>query len=203
MVILFMEEWWEPLNNAEKVFWAIALIFSVLFLIQFVLSLIGLDFDTDADADFGGDMEAGTHFDTGFSVLSVRSIIAFFTFFGWTGVLVMNAGGASWLAITLAFSAGTVAMLIVAYMMYLFYKMSESGTVDLKNAILKNGEVYIPIPANKNGQGKIHIKISGAIKELDAVTDGDTIPTGTAIKVIEVLNNNILLVEPADNYLKA
>jgi membrane protein implicated in regulation of membrane protease activity len=144
-------------------------------------------------------MEVSSDFDPGFSVLSVRSIIAFFTFFGWTGVLVLNAGGASWLAISLSFASGTAAMLIVAYTMYLFYKMGESGTIDLKKAVYKNGEVYIPIPANKNGPGKILVKINGAIKELDAVTDGDTIPTGTAIKVIEVLNNDILLVEPAIN----
>jgi hypothetical protein len=89
-----------------------------------------------------------------------------------------------------------MAMLIVAYMMYLFHKLGESGTLDLKKVVYTNGEVYIPIPANKNGQGKIHIKIRGAIKELDAVTDGDTIPTGTTIRVLEVLNNDILLVEP-------
>lgn len=203
MVLLFLEEWWEPLHNAEKVFWAIALIFSVLFLIQFVLSLIGLDFDTDADIEVGGDVSLGTDMDAGFTVLSVRSIIAFFTFFGWTGVLVLGSGGATWLAITLAFAAGVAAMLAVAYMMYQLYKLSESGTVNLRKAILKNGEVYIPIPANKNGQGKIHMKISGAIKELDAVTDGDALPTGTTIKVVEVLNNNILLVEPSDNFIKA
>jgi len=203
MVVLFLEEWWQPLHNAEKVFWAIALIFSVLFLIQFVLSIIGLDFDTDADLDIGTDMSLSTDIDPGFSVFSVRGIIAFFTFFGWTGVLVLNSGGATWLALTLAFAAGTTAMLMVAYMMYQLYKLGETGTFNLKKTILKNGEVYIPIPANKNGQGKIHMKISGAIKELDAVTDGDAIPTGTMIKVIEVLNNNILLVEPSDNFIKA
>ncbi len=203
MTLLFMEEWWNPLNNAEKVFWAIALIFSVLFLIQFVLSMIGLDFDGDADIDIGGDADVSGGLDTGFTVLSVRSIIAFFTFFGWTGVLVLNAGGASWLAITMAFAAGTAAMLLVAYMMYLFYKMSESGTVNLKKAVFKNAEVYIPIPANKNGFGKIHVKLSGAMKELDAVTDGDAIPTGKAVKIVEVLNDDILLVEPVDHYIKA
>lgn len=202
MVVLFLEEWWAPLNNAEKVFWAIALIFSVLFLIQFVLSIIGLDFDTEADIELGGEIDTGSDLDPGFSVLSVRSIIAFFTFFGWTGALVLKSGGASWLAITLAFSAGTAAMLGVAYAMYQFYKMNESGTVNLKNAVLKNGEVYLPIPAYKNGQGKVHVKLSGALQELDAVTDGDAIPTGTKIKIIEVLNNNILLVEPSDNFIK-
>jgi len=202
MVLLFMEEWWQLLNNAEKVFWAIALIFSVLFLIQFVLSIIGLDFDAETDFEVGGDSDVSSDIDPGFSVLSVRSIIAFFTFFGWTGALILKTGIASWLAISLAFAAGTIAMLTVAYAMYQFYKLGESGTINLKKAIFKTGEVYIPIPANKNGQGKVHVKISGAVQELDAVTDGDAIPTGKVIKVIEVLNNNILLVEPSDNFIK-
>ncbi len=200
MVLLFMEEWWNPLNNAEKVFWAIALIFSVLFLIQVVLSIIGLEFDSDAEV--GGDFEAHADFDPGFTVLSVRSIIAFFTFFGWTGVMVLSNGGALWLAITVSFAAGMLAMLGVAYAMFTFYKMEESGTVDLKKAVFKNGEVYIPIPANKNGSGRVHVKIRGAIQELDAVTDGDAIASGTAVKVLEVLNNDILLVEPTGNYLE-
>ena len=203
MTLLFIEEWWTPLNNAEKVFWAIALIFSVLFLIQFVLSLIGLDFEGDADFELGGDSDVASGLDSGFALFSVRSIIAFFTFFGWTGVLVLNAGGATLLAITLSFAAGVAAMLIVAYMMYFFHKMSESGTVNLSKAKYKKGEVYIPIPANKNGQGKVHLRISGALKEQDAVTDGDAIQTGAIIKVIEVLNDNILLVEPADQFTTA
>lgn len=200
MELLFMEEWWNPLNNAEKVFWALALIFSVLFLIQFVLSIIGLEFDSDAE--FGAEIPADSDYDPGFTVLSVRSIIAFFTFFGWTGVAVLSNGGATWLAITLSFAAGMLAMLGVAYAMYMFYKMEESGTVDLKKAVFKNGEVYIPIPANKNGAGKVHVKIKGAIKELDAVTDGDAIASGKQIKVLEVLENDILLVEPVGNYLE-
>ncbi len=200
MTLLFIEEWWNPLNNAEKVFWAIALIFSVLFLMQFIISMIGVDFDGDADFEIGSELDANTDLDPGFSVFSVRGIIAFFTFFGWTGALVLKAGGSTWLAITLSFSAGLAAMLIVAYMMYQFYKMSESGTLNINKVVHKNGEVYIPIPAYKNGPGKIHLKINGALKELDAVTDGDAIPTGTPIKVLEVLNDDILLVEPINNF---
>ena len=49
MVLLFFEDWWGPLSSTEKVFWGISLVFSVLFLIQFVVSLIGLDFDTDVN----------------------------------------------------------------------------------------------------------------------------------------------------------
>ena len=43
--------WWASLNTIEQIFWGIAIVFSVLFIIQFGLSLFGLDFDADADVE--------------------------------------------------------------------------------------------------------------------------------------------------------
>ncbi len=201
MMLLFLEEWWGPLSSTEKVFWSISLIFSVLFLIQFVLSLIGLDFNTDADVD-GVHVPSDTGLDTDFTILSVRSIIAFFTFFGWTGVLIIGRGGSIWTVIIFSVLAGIAAMFIVGYMMFQFSKLTEAGNADLKDTLYQTGEVYLSIPANKNGHGKIHIKLQGAIKEFDAVTDGDALPTGSAVKVVEVLDRNLLLVEVADQFTR-
>lgn len=199
-MLLFLEDWWGPLASAEKVFWGIALVFSVLFLIQFVLSLIGLDFDGDADIDVGGDTSLDHGLDADFTVLSVRGIIAFFTFFGWAGVLVLNAGYGIWPAIVFACLSGIAAMFVVGYMMYMFSKLSENGNINLNEALYHTGEVYLFIPANKNGYGKVHLKFQGALKEVDAVTDGDALPTGSSIKVVEIIDNNLILVEPADQF---
>ena len=202
MMLLFFEDWWGPLNSTEKVFWGISLVFSILFLIQFVVSLIGLDFDTDTDVDVDVDTHSEFHLDPSFTLLSVRSIIAFFTFFGWTGVLVLSSGGGVWAAIGFASLSGLVAMFIVGYIIYLFTTLTEEGNINLTKALYSTGEVYLSIPANKNGQGKVHIKIQGALKEVDAVTNGDTLPTGSAIKVVEILDDNLILVEQADYFLK-
>ena len=40
------------------------------------------------------------------------------------------------------------------------------------------------------------------IKLVDAVTDGDTLPTGSTIKVVEIIDDNLILVEQADYFLK-
>ena len=90
MIILLIGDWWNSLGSSLQIFWGISIIFSVLFVIQFVLSLIGLDFDSDTDTEAVGHDYS---LDADFSLLSIRSIIAFFTFFGWTGVLVMTNGG--------------------------------------------------------------------------------------------------------------
>ncbi len=202
MTTLFFGQWWQELTNTEQVFWGIALIFSVLFVIQFVLSLIGLDFDHDADFDMSTDTDSGGYsVDADFTILSVRSIIAFFTFFGWAGVISLNNGASTLAALGLASVSGFSAMLVVGYMLYLFSKLSQSGNIDINEALFNTGEVYLNIPSNREGQGKVHLKIRGSLREVDAVTEGQTIPTGASVRVVEVLHDNLLLVEPSENYL--
>jgi len=190
---------WAALSTIQQVFWGISIVFSVLFVIQFVLSLIGLDFDGDADADFDGGSADGM--DTDFALFSVRSIIAFFTFFGWTGVAALNYGVGSTMSVLFATLSGFSAMFVVAYLFYLFIKLQSSGTLKLENALGEVGEVYLIIPGDKTGTGKVQMKVQGSLRELDAITDGETIPTGAPIRVIDVLENGMLLVEPVDKYL--
>ena len=204
MLLLVFGDWWSALNGTEQMFWGISIIFSVLFVIQFVLSLIGLDFDSDSDFDVHADTDVDSDYslDPSFTLFSVRSIIAFFTFFGWTGVLALNAGLGTTMAVILATTSGFAAMAIVGYMMYLFSRLSESGNVDLNEALFQTGEVYLTIPAGKRAQGKIHINIQGVMKEMDAITEGKTLATGSRIRVVEVLDENLLLVEPVETFLE-
>ncbi len=199
VLISDINQWWDSLTSAHQVFWFIAIIFTVLFFIQFILLLIG--FETDSGGlDHPGDV--GT-FEHEFSALSMRSIIAFFTFFGWTGVLALNNNLSVWLAVILSSVAGLAAMFVVAYMVYKFSQLEQSGTLNLYNALDQSGEVYLSIPAQRKGLGKVHLKVEGKIRELDALTEGDALKTGTPIKVIEIMNGNVLMVEympsPAEN----
>jgi len=191
ILISNLNQWWEGLSSAHQVFWFIAIIFSVLFLIQFILLLIG--FDTDSGSlDHPGDVGS---FDHEFSALSVRSIIAFFTFFGWTGVLAIRNDLSVWLAVLFASLTGLAAMFLVAYMIYKFSQLEQSGTLNLYNALDQSGEVYLPIPGQGKGLGKVHVKVDGKIRELDALTEGDTLKTGMQVKVTEIMDGNILRVE--------
>jgi hypothetical protein len=203
MMLLVLGEWWAALAGIEKVFWGISIIFSVLFFMQFILSLIGLDFDSDVDADFDTDVDSHFSIDASFTVLSVRSFIAFFTFFGWTGVLVLSSGANGLWAVGFGTLAGIVAMLVVGYMMYLFSRLQDDGSVfDPYEALDEVGTVYMRIPGAQQGSGKIQIKLQGSIKEIEAVTrDGELIPTGTAVRVIDILDEKIMIVEPLDKYL--
>jgi len=55
--------------------------------------------------------------------------------------------------------------------------------------------VYLKIPGEKRGEGKVQISIQGAIREFNALTAGEELETGAPIRVVEVINDNTLLVE--------
>lgn len=197
MTLLFFGNWWGDLSQTHQIFWAIATIFSLLFLIQTVLSFAGLEFD---DVDVGASADTGVSTDSDFNLISVRSMIAFFMLFGWTGVLMLNANKEIWTTVIFASIAGMVGMVMVAYLLSVMTKFNESGNVDLHDAIFQTGEVYIPIPPAKSGEGKIHLKLQGAMKELRAITEGGGVPTGANVRILEVLDNNIMLVESIEEY---
>lgn len=187
-----LNQWWEGLPPAAQVFWFIAIVFSVLFFIQFVLLLIGSEVEEGDVFDNGGE---GSSFGGEFSAFSMRSIIAFFTFFGWTGVLMLGNQISILISVILASVSGLTAMFLVAYLMYKFAQLEQSGNLNLYHALDQSGEVYLTIPGHTTGVGKIHMLVDGRARELDAVTDGETLKTGTPVKVIEILKDNTLKVE--------
>ena len=67
--------------------------------------------------------------------------------------------------------------------------------MEISNALNKVGETYLFIPAKRGGYGKVHIKVQGALKELQAVTDDEIdIATGKLVRVTDIINSNILVV---------
>lgn len=198
MIMLSINNWWLNLSGAEQVFWAIAVIFSILFTIQFVISLIGLDFDSDLDVDAADvghvDMHGGYDVDPSFTLFSVRSIIAFFTFFGWVGVIALSNELSLAMSVILATVSGLIAMFFVAIILYQLIKLSEVGTVFIDEALGKYAEVYIPVPEKRTGKGRVTVEFENKLMELDAITDGPALGTGTVVYVFKVFENNILLV---------
>ncbi|HJW28759.1 MAG TPA: hypothetical protein VJ508_05850, partial [Saprospiraceae bacterium] len=152
MVIDFVSfsQWWQMMSAAQQVFWFIAIVASVLFCIQIILSIIGYEAHS-TDFDTHGDISGSISVEHEFSALSIRSIIAFFMFFGWTGILVLHNQLGVLVAVTFASLAGMAAMFIVAYLMYKFAQLEQSGSLNLYHAIDQEGEVYLSIPAKNSG----------------------------------------------------
>jgi hypothetical protein len=192
MMLLDISSWWQALTSLEKIFWVIALLFSLLFLIQTILSFAGGDTDSsvgDAD-DYVGDDDG-----TGHQFFTIKNMIAFFTIFGWTGIACLSGGMSTTASIGIAVGAGSVVVLMMALLFKSMSKLKQSGTLQIKNAVGAIAETYLFIPAKRGGFGKVHIKVQGSLHELQAITDDEEqIATGKLVKVVSVINDAVLVV---------
>jgi membrane protein implicated in regulation of membrane protease activity len=165
---------WQNLTFAEQVFSGIGLVSNVLFAIYYLISHF---LDTDGHGDFDAD--------GALPVLGIRSILAFGMFTGWTAFTLARSGYSIWVAALGGMAAGWLAAWLVWRMLRWMLTWQSSGTLNLHNAIGKNGVVHLAIPSPLNGTGKVHIELQGALRELDAVASSRNIPTGAAIVVVD------------------
>lgn len=184
-------EWWEGLSTSLKIYWGFAIPFTVLFVLQLIWSFFG---DTDVpddtpDADVGGDTGIA------FQFFTLKNLIVFFTIFGWTGIASVESGVSELAAVVIAVVAGLATMALMAALMYFMAKANADGTLRINKAIGETGQVYLPIGSQRRGVGQVQIKVQGALRTLDAMTDDEAdIPTGNFIRVQSIVNNSILLV---------
>jgi len=211
-----MGEWWAAIGTLEKVFFCIAAPATAVLLIQ-TISLIfgfgeqdalgsdvsgieGLDADgLDAiDAADGLD-DAGAadaSLDGGLRLFSIRGIIAFFTCLGWGGLAALELAASNAPALIIALVLGTAALVLMAKMISAFMKLQESGNDDLRHAIGRSGEVYLTIPPNGEGMGKVSLDLGSGIREFGAVSYSDKrIPTGAQVRVTDLARDGVLVVE--------
>ncbi len=188
-----MNELFDGLSKIEQVYWSAAIIGSAVLAIVFLLTFMGGDADADIDADTEFEMHDG---DVGFQFFSFKNIVAFVTIFGWSGLSCIKGGLSTGLTLVISTIAGLLMMVITGYLFYFVHKLAENGKMRVDNAIGQIGKVYLPIGAERSTMGKIHINIQGALRELNAITDDkETLPTGSVIKVTEIVGDETLLVE--------
>ena len=189
---------------------------------QLVLTLVGFggheahggDHGLGADHDAGGldhDVTSadghdahGEHGSTWlFSVISIRTLIAATTFFGLGGLLAESMQARPPMQVLAGLLLGWSAMVAVHKLFQLMYRLGEDGTVKIQRAVGLKGTVYVPIPANKTGSGKVHVNLQNRLMEYTAVTASDEkLATGTQIVVIDIVGKDTLEVGPAGKPLE-
>lgn len=195
-----MQEWWAGLTGTVQFFYGMAAFFSVFFVWQMIGAFMGLDGDS---MDFGGDVTdvpSEMDFDdvmessAAFKVLSLRSIITFFTLFSWGGALYMSDGMSTGKAIGIASIWGLGGMLAIAGIFYFMGKMTETGTKDIASCKGQVATVYLDIPAD--GFGEIKTSVSGAVEHIKAKSvNGEALPSGTQVRVVQVVGQTLVGVE--------
>ncbi len=185
-------EWFSELTSFQQMYWGIAGLFTLIFVFVLISSFIGADTDDIGDIDAEIDADTGA----GFQFFTFKNMVAFFTIFGWSGIASIDAGYSKTTTLFISVVCGLLMMTIMATLFYYISKLTDSGTLKMKNALNQIGEVYLTIGANRSKIGKVHIKVQNSLRELDALTDSKTdLTQGAVIKVVEVTSNGILIVE--------
>ncbi|MCQ2136745.1 MAG: hypothetical protein MJY67_07490 [Bacteroidales bacterium] len=192
---------WAALSLGMKVLWAVTLSASLIFVIQSVMTFIGLG--SDMDSDLPDEVSDGSFdADPSMNLLTFRNLVNFLIGFGWSAILLKDK--ISSIAL-LAFVALLIGVALVVLVMYLFkwlYSMQASGNINVrKDALGCLGSVYLTIPGERSGEGKVQITINNSVREYGAVTDGEALPTGAQIRVVEVISENTLLVEAQNSLI--
>ncbi len=137
-----------------------------------------------------GDGPAG-----GLHVLTLRGVIAFLTLFGWSGLLFLQVGLHWLLSLFLGVQIGVIGMVAVAFILREAMHLQSDGTLNIRNALGKHGTVYLTVPPNRAGVGKVNVVVQEQMREFEALTDGDeSIPTGSDIIVTGITGGDTLVV---------
>lgn len=207
----------------NTVFILCALVGCTLLVLQTVMQLVGLGHDAAGDVgmdvDTGGGHSAGgveQHHYAGTTqhhgstplpkivqFLSYQTIVAFLAFFGLGGLAASQAqippAGSGILAVT----AGLLSAVVITYVLKGFRKLQRDGTVRIHRALDCPGRVYLRIPGEESGVGKVTVTVQGRTVEMLAKTKGPLLPTGTAVVVVDILDQQTVEVAAAANESRA
>lgn len=191
----------------ESLFTWCAVIAGSLFAVQFVMLLLGLhggndlDLDhshidmTEADLDFDKHPDSFAHSDAWFvGIVTFRSLVAAVAVFGLAGLAAMR-NLPSERAFMVAVLAGCGTLYLVGWGFKQLYQLQADGTVKLEDAVGCTGTVYLTIPGQHQGAGKVTVKVAGRTMEYRAMTNGESLPTGTPIVVASAISEDTLEVE--------
>lgn len=177
------------LSLIESSYMFIAIFGGTVFVVLFILSLTGLGQDAD-----GAEFEIISHDAAdvqGISFLSLKSIVAFFTFYGLGGLCFRQYG---WGGFALALVSGGVMMAIVSLVLALVVRLQHSGNITSQDVVGKEGTVYLSIPEKRKAGGRVTVTMGNGTVEISAVCD-ENLSTGTRVVVAEFLGGETYVVK--------
>lgn len=192
--------WFTALDGMQQMFWGCALVASTVFLVQMVLTMLGMDgHDVDVDfdtADFG-DMDSDT-MDMGgaVSLFSIRNMVNFFVGFGWAGISFNSLIPSPLLLVLVSVAVGCLFVWVFFLIKKQMKRFEANGAFDIKNCQGRTANVYLRIPGENAGKGKVQISVNGAFHEVDALTNGEAIASGQKVRVVEIIDGETLRVSP-------
>jgi hypothetical protein len=160
-------------------------------ILQLVLGVLGLDHAGAHEVDHGGSISArglDDHAGTADALHlgSARAIAAGLTFLGLGGLFGLELGVGAVLSVAIGIAFGGVAHVGTAMALKAMSKFEQDRTLVLDRAIGQTGTVYLAVPAESHGMGKVHVSVQDRLIECPAISRHEAIPTGSSVLVIDV-----------------
>ncbi len=176
----------------EILFLLCAVVGSAVVVLQTALSVFGIE--TGGGHDFHADHDSAHEPAAGFQILSLRSIAAGLAFFGLAGLISLKVELPLWIAISAAVFGGLLAMLGVAFLLRTLGRLESDGSIRIEGAVGLPATVYLSIPGENAGMGKITMTLDHRTVEYQAITAGAALPTGTAVTIVDITGPDVLQV---------
>lgn len=205
----------------ENLFLICAIFGSTVIVLQFVLMLLGFghegvhghDFDAGGH-DFGhqhgghdgNTLDSDTDHDIAhspslsnwlFGLLSVRSVITFIAFFGLAGMAALAAEWTTLQTVVVAIGVGGAAVMFMNQIFRAIFRLRADGTVRIDHAVGLPATVYLGIPGDGRGWGKIQLMLQNRTMEYEASTPSQPLPTGTQVVVTRIVGPDRVEVQAA------
>jgi hypothetical protein len=165
---------------------------------DFVLDVSGGDAGGDVSGDVSGDAGGHTDSSAAFKILSIQAIAAFLMGFGWGGLGAVRGWGLPAIAgVGVGLVTGSGMMWLLGKMLTLIARMQSSGTQPMEAALYEEGTVYVTVPARRGGHGSVRVVVDERLQYYPAVTEGDALATGTAVRITGINEDHTLTVERA------
>lgn len=175
-------------------FFLTLLVMGVLVLtLQFVLGLVGADGEGLLEDADGAD---------GLDLFTVRALCAAASAIGLVGLILTRAGLPGWIALPLGLVAGLAAAVGVATLMRSMKRLEVDKSFEISTTVGLPATVYLSIPGQRRGEGKIHLTAHARFLELNAVTTDGDIATGELVTVVDTLSSDTVVVSRSSPLLE-
>jgi membrane protein implicated in regulation of membrane protease activity len=183
---VFFGNWWESMSLLQQSLWLVAVASSLLLLILIVMSLLQPETEAATNARLS-------------KIFNPRTILAFLTFFGWIGLLASYYMESQLFVLLLASTAGLLAAATAKGITLMLLRLApRPSQINTDRIMLSTGRVLHTVPSHRNGFGKVHLDMRGLPYEIEAMTAGTELKAGDAVRVVGVLEDRVLLVEPIE-----
>lgn len=176
---------------------------------QFVLTLMGMADVDDFSGDVADDLPSSSDGTDGaehhhgstwlFGVVTFRTIVTALAFFGLAGLAGSSATWEPLPTLVVAIVAGLAAMYGVHWLMQAISRLKAEGTARIQHAMGRHGTVYLRVPPQRTGAGKVTVNLRDRTMEYQAVTAADELPTGARVIVTGIIGHDTVEVAQAPN----